>query len=249
MSRTTTPNRIAILAYGAVAYASFHAAFLYLILFLNDVIVPFGLQSNPARPVAQALAIDAALVGLFAVQHTIMARPAFKAAITRFVPASIERSTFVFATVACLAIIMTHWVPVGGSVWHVDALPGRIALFGLQGVGFATVVWSTFLIDHWELFGLRQVWANWTGQTLTYKSFRTPALYRFVRHPMMVGMLLGLWCTPDMGASRLVFAACFTAYLMIGIRFEERDLVVALGEDYCRYQQTVPRLLPRFGRA
>jgi protein-S-isoprenylcysteine O-methyltransferase Ste14 len=248
MTRHDTPARIAILAYGLVAYASFHAAFLYLILFLADAFVPYTLASNASLPLFEALGIDAALVALFGLQHTIMARPAFKRWWTRLLPAPMERSTFVLATVACLAVIMTSWIPVSGSLWRVDAPIARFALFAVQGIGWAIVVWSTFLIDHWELFGVRQVLSNLKGATVAGKTFRTPSLYRYVRHPMMVGMLLGLWITPDMSASRLVFAAGFTCYVMFGVRIEERDLVVALGEEYRLYQERVPRLLPGLGR-
>jgi len=238
-----------MLLYGLLAYASFHAVFLYLILFLADVVVPYTVDGNPALPLAQAIPIDAALLALFALQHTIMARPAFKKAWTRIVPEPIERSTFVVATVACLAVIMRFWVPVEGSLWHVESQAGRVALFAMQGVGWITVVWSTFLIDHWELFGVRQVFAQLKGELITSKTFRTPALYQFVRHPMMVGMILGVWATPDMTASRFVFAAGITGYVLLGVRIEERDLVAALGDDYREYQKDVPRLFPRLGRS
>lgn len=249
MTRESTPARLGTLAYGLFAYASFHAIFLYLILFLADAIVPFSIENGRALPLAQALAIDAMLIALFAVQHTIMARPGFKRAWTRLIPEAMERSTFVLATVACLAVLFRFWVPVEGELWSVEVEGGRVVLYTLQALGWATLVWSTFLIDHWELFGVRQVIAHFQGKTIPSKTFKTPMLYGFVRHPMMVGVLLGFWATPDMTMSRFVFAVGFTCYVVLGIRIEERDLVIALGDDYRRYQERVPSLLPRMTRS
>jgi protein-S-isoprenylcysteine O-methyltransferase Ste14 len=246
MTSQSTIGRIATLSYGLAAYASFHACFLYLILFLADAPLPYTVESGTTLPWAVALGLDLALVSLFAVQHTIMARPAFKRAWSRIVPEAVERSTFVVATVACLAVIMLFWAPITGQLWHVQTPWLRTLLWCLQGVGWGTVVWSTFLIDHWELFGVRQVISHYRGTPLPPKSFRTPSLYRYVRHPMMVGMLLAFWSTPDMTFSRLVFSAGFTVYILLGVRIEERDLVEALGEDYRRYQQSVPRLMPKW---
>jgi protein-S-isoprenylcysteine O-methyltransferase Ste14 len=247
MSSSHRLGRHAILAYGLLAYASFHACFLYLILFLNDGPVPVTLASGSARPLGDALAADVALVALFALQHTVMARSGFKRLWTRVVPEPIERSTFVFASVACLALIMLGWVPVAGRVWHVEAPPLRALLWAIQGAGWLTLVMSTFLMDHWALFGVRQVLAHHRGASLPEKAFRTPFLYRIVRHPMMVGILIGFFATPDMSASRLVIAAAFGLYVLVGVRIEERDLVATLGDDYRRYQQRVPRLLPGLG--
>lgn len=247
----TTGSRFghhAILAYGLLAYASFHACFLYLIVFLNDGPVPFTLASGAAMPLPRALAIDLGLIALFAGQHTVMARRAFKRVWTRLVPEPIERSTFTFASVACLALIMTRWVPIAGDVWHVDEPVLRASLWCLQGAGWLILVASTFLIDHWALFGVRQVLAHCRGVALPEQSFRTPSLYRLVRHPMMVGILIGFWATPDMTSGRLVIAAVLTLYVPIGVRLEERDLVATLGDDYRRYQQRVPRLIPALRR-
>lgn len=241
-------GRSAVVAYGLLAYASFHACFAYLILFVNDGPVPFTLASGTPRPLVGALAIDVGLVALFALQHTVMARPAFKRAWTRLVPEPIERSTFVFASVACLALMMAGWAPVPGRIWHVETPALRAALWALQGVGWLTLVVSTFLLDHWELFGVRQVFAHGRGTSLPDKTFRTPLLYRVVRHPMMVGVLIGFWATPDLGSSRLVLAAAMTLYVLFGVRIEERDLVATLGDEYRRYQQRVPRLLPGLTR-
>lgn len=247
MNHQNTFTRVAILIYGLIAYASFNACFLYLILFVNDARLPWvhhTLATGAALPWGTAIVVDVALIALFALQHTVMARPAFKRWWTRIVPEPIERSTFVLATVACLTVIMTYWAPLNDQLWQARASWLRAALWGLQGLGWLMVVGSTFLIDHWELFGVRQVIAHFRGRAVSRRSFRTPSLYRIVRHPMMLGMLLGLWATPDMTMSRLAFAGAFTVYVMIGIRIEERDLVVALGDDYRRYQERVPRLLP-----
>lgn len=241
-------ERSAFLVYGLLAYASFHACFLYLILFLNDGPVPFTIGSGASMPLGRALAIDVGLVALFALQHTVMARQGFKRIWTRVIPEPIERSTFVLVTVGCLVVIMTAWAPIAGSVWHVEAPTLRGLLWGLQGIGWLTLVVSTFLMDHWALFGVRQVLAHQRGTSLPEKTFRTPLLYRVVRHPMMVGILIGFWATPDMNASRLVIAAAFSLYVLIGVRIEERDLVAALGDEYRRYQQQVPRLLPGLPR-
>jgi protein-S-isoprenylcysteine O-methyltransferase Ste14 len=240
--------RSAVLAYGLVAYASFHASFLALILFANDLLAPFPLSGGEAQPLGHALAVDCSLIGLFAVQHTVMARRGFKRAWTRIVPRPIERSTFVLTTAACIAAILAGWVPISGTVWRVEAPALRAALWLLQGAGWLVLVASTFAIGHWELFGVRQVLAYARRAPSPPKAFRTPLLYRFVRHPMMLGFLIGFWSTPEMSAGHLALALGFSAYLLVGIRIEERDLVATLGDDYRRYQQRVPRLIPGLSR-
>jgi len=245
MTVRSTPARLAMLLYGFFAYAAFNACFLYLIFFLADAPLPYTVETGAQLAWPSALAVDVALVVLFGVQHTIMARPAFKRAWARIVLEPIERSSFVLATVACLTVIMLFWTPIAGHLWHVQAPWLRMLFWCVQGVGWGTVLWSTFLIDHWELLGVRQVIAHFRGTPLPSKSFQTPVLYRYVRHPMMLGMLLAFWSTPDMTFSRLAFAAGFSVYILLGVHIEERDLVEALGDDYRRYQQRVPQLLPR----
>ncbi len=240
---SSTGTRSAIVAYGLLAYASFHAVFLYLIAFLADAPVPYTVDGTARLSTGTALAVDLGLIALFGVQHTIMARPAFKRWWTRIIPEPMERSTFVFATVGVLAIIITNWSPIAGQVWRAEAPWLRTLLWGVQGMGWGTLVLSTFLIDHWELFGVRQVLAHHRGEPIPEKTFRSPFLYRFSRHPMMIGILIAFWATPNMTLGHLVFAAGFTVYVMMGVRIEERDLVATLGDEYRDYQERVPRFL------
>ncbi len=243
LPQSSIGTRSAIVVYGLLAYASFHAIFLYLIAFLANAPVPYTVDGNATHSTGFALAIDVGLIALFGLQHSVMARPAFKHWWTRIIPEPMERSTFVFATVAILAITVTNWAPMAGQVWSAQTPWLRILLWTVQGLGWGTLVWSTFLIDHWELFGVRQVLAHLRGEPLPEKSFRAPALYRVSRHPMMIGVLIAFWCTPDMTVSRLVFAAGFTVYVLIGVHLEERDLVASLGDEYRRYQERVRRFL------
>jgi len=248
-NRSNLAGRLVYLIYGVLAYLGFHAVFLYMVFFLNDGPLPHTLESDASMPPGRAIAVDLALILLFALQHAVMARPGFKRAWTRIVPAPIERSTYVLATVVVLGAAMVFWQPVSGSVFHVETPMIRVALFGIQALGWGILVYSTFLIDHFELFGLSHVWSAFRQRSLPQQTFRMPSLYRYSRHPMMLGLLLGLWSTPDMTAGRLLWAAGFTSYVWVGIRMEERDLVALLGEEYRRYQQSVPRLIPRPGFA
>lgn len=189
--------------------------------------------------------IDASLLGLFAVQHTVMARPAFKRWWTRFIPPLIERSTFVLAASLVLALVVWLWQPLPATVWSVEAEPARLLLYGVYGFGWFMVVGSTFLIDHFDLFGLRQVVARARERVQEPVGFRQPVVYRLVRHPIMVGFLIAFWATPDMSAGRLLFAALGSGYILVGVRFEERDLRRHLGEVYVDYEAQVPRFVPR----
>lgn len=245
---TTRPGfiaRHATLIFGGLAYAGFHAAFLTMISFLNEGPLFFERLPLTNQPLALVIAANLGLVALFGIQHAIMARPAFKEVWCRIIPTSIERSVFVVATVACLLAAMAFWQTIPGSVFSIESAPVRYALFALQALGWGTVVLSTFLIDHFELFGLRQVWCAYLGTDLPVQKFRQPLLYKYSRHPMMVGMVVGLWATPDLTFDRLLFAAGFTAYVLIGTRLEERDLLAHLGADYRRYQAEVPRFIGR----
>ncbi len=239
-----TAARIAFVAIGAVAYLGFHAVFLSMISFLNGGPLPWSSYQAPARPLGIALAINAGFIFLFGVQHAVMARNTFKARWTRIVPAPIERSLFVVATVLCLGATLAFWQPMGGGLFSIETPAVRIALYGVQAMGWLVLVWSTFLIDHFELFGLRQVYYAMRRRELPVQRFRTPALYRYSRHPMMVGMVIGLWATPDMTWDRLAFALGFSFYILVGVRLEERELVQNLGDDYRRYQNEVARFLP-----
>ena len=250
MANTTTTrpgplSRHLILIAGGLAYAGFHAAFLTMISFLNGGPLPF--EAGPASEfsLAAAVGINLALVALFGVQHAVMARPAFKRAWCRIVPTSLERSIFVVATVACLFTAMICWQSISGAIFQIEQPAVRLGLYLIQAMGWGTVVLSTFLIDHFELFGLRQVWCAYRGTELPVQKFRQPFLYRYSRHPMMVGMIVGLWATPDLSVDRLIWAAGFTLYVLLGTRLEERDLVAHLGDDYRTYQEQVPRFVGR----
>jgi protein-S-isoprenylcysteine O-methyltransferase Ste14 len=188
--------------------------------------------------------VDVLLLGLFAVQHSVMARRGFKRWWTTIVPPTVERTTFVLAATLAVALLIWQWRPIPVVIWAVDGGAARYLLIGLAGLGWAMLLIATFLINHFELFGLQQVYDHWRGRRFEPPAFRTPALYKIVRHPIYLGFLLGFWATPFMTAGHLLFAIATTAYIFIGILFEERDLVAHFGEEYRRYRQRVPMLLP-----
>jgi len=237
-------KRILVFVYGSLAYVLFLGTFLYAIGFIGGFAVPTRLDGPARGPVAIALAINAALLTLFAVQHSVMARPWFKDAWTQIVPESAERSTYVFLSSLALVLLFWQWRPMGGVVWSVEDPIGRVALRGLFGFGWAVVLVCTFLINHFDLFGLRQVWLYLIGKPYTRLRFVTPGPYRLVRHPLYVGWLFAFWATPTMTVAHLVFAITTTAYILVAIQFEERDLVNEYGSTYERYRQGVPMLLP-----
>ena len=238
-------RRILVVGYGLIAYLVFLAVFVYTVGFLANAVVPRGIDDGAVGPVWIAVLVNAGLLGAFAVQHTVMARPAFKRWLTRFLPASIERSTFVLAASLVLVAVVWWWQPLPATVWSVDAGWLRVALWAVYLFGWVTVVGSTFMINHVDLFGLSQVVADARAREHVPPSFRLTLLYRFVRHPIMVGFLIAFWATPDMSQGRLLFAALGTGYILIGVRFEEHDLRNDIGEDYARYEAEVPRFLPR----
>jgi protein-S-isoprenylcysteine O-methyltransferase Ste14 len=241
-------KRTLILLYGVVSYAFFLATFLYAIGFVGNIVVPKSIDAAPGVPLGQALLIDAALLAVFAFQHSIMARPAFKRWITQFIPKSAERSTFVLAASAALALLFAYWEPLGGMVWQVENDAAVFVLHAVCASGWILVLVSTFLIDHFDLFGLRQVWLQFRGVPYTHPHFVTPAPYRVVRHPLYVGFMLAFWATPVMTVSHLVFAVATTAYILVAIQLEERDLVAAHPE-YADYRRRVPMLIPGTKRA
>jgi protein-S-isoprenylcysteine O-methyltransferase Ste14 len=240
-------KRIAAFTYGVVSYAIFFGTFLYAIGFVGDLFVPKSIDSAPESPLGQALLINALLLGLFAVQHSVMARPAFKRWWTRFVPKPVERSTYVLFSSLALIALFAFWQPIGGVIWDVQDPVGQAVLYGLFAFGWGLVLVATFLINHFDLFGLRQVWLYLRGKEYRPLNFGTPALYKIVRHPLYVGWFFAFWATPTMTVAHLFFALLTTAYILIAIRFEERDLVAEHGARYSEYRKQVPMLVPRLG--
>lgn len=237
--------RLIALLYGAIAYAVFLATFLYAIAFVAGVGVPRHIDNGIAAPLPMALAIDLALLGLFAIQHSGMARPAFKRWWTRIVPAPIERSTYVLVSSLTLVLLFWQWRPLPPLLWDVGNGFARWALYGLSALGWLLVLSGTFLISHFDLFGLRQVWLYARRRSAFDEPFVTRAFYRIVRHPLMLGFLIAFWATPTMSVGHLLFALMTTGYILIAVKFlEERDLVAQYGDTYRDYQRRVPMLLP-----
>jgi len=235
---------IASVLYGVVVYTVFLFTFLYAIAFVGDLPVPKTIDSGESGPIAPALIIDLLLLGLFAIQHSVMARPGFKRWWTRLVPEAVERSTFVLFTCIARGLLYWQWQPMQQPVWSVTHPVGIAVLQTIFWLGFAIVLISTFLINHFELFGLRQVYARLRGRTLPAPVFRSPLLYKRVRHPIYLGFLLAFWATPSMTLGHLLFAVGTTGYILIGIYFEERDLIALFGDQYRRYREQVSMLIP-----
>jgi len=236
-------GRITAFMYGILCYLAFLASFLYAVGFLGNFGVPKGIDSGRVTGFAEALLIDAALLGLFAVQHSLMARQWFKKAWTRIVPASVERSTYVLFSSVALLVLFWKWEPIGGVIWNVENSVGRITLWMLYAIGWLVVLIATFLINHFDLFGLRQVWCSLLGREYKAPAFRTPGLYRYVRHPLYVGWLMVFWSTPEMTAAHLVFALATTGYILAAIQLEERELM-RIHAEYAEYRRRVPMLVP-----
>ncbi|HYC75406.1 methanethiol S-methyltransferase [Brevundimonas sp.] len=230
--------------YGAAVYAVFFVTFLYAIGFVGNFGVPKGIDTGVAGPAFTAVAINTLLLAVFAVQHSLMARPAFKAWWTRFVPAPVERSTYVLASSLALILLFWQWRPMPDVVWSIPDGPGRLAVWALFWLGWATVLLSTFLINHFDLFGLRQVWAYRRRAEIPPSDFHTPLFYRVVRHPIYLGFIIAFWAAPTMGQGRLFFAVATTAYVLIAIQLEEHDLIAVFGDRYRDYRSRVGMLLP-----
>ena len=230
--------------YGVFCYVAFLASFLYAIGFVGNLIVPRTIDSGLSAAVPEALAIDLMLLGLFAVQHSVMARPGFKRVWTRIVPHCIERSTYVLFSSALLALICWYWRPIPGVVWVISSPWLSMAMIALFALGWAIVLFSSFLISHFELFGLRQVYLRMRGLDYAPMNFTQRALYKVVRHPLMLGFVIAFWAAPSMSVGHLVFAIATSGYIVVGILLEERDLMKCHGADYAAYRARVPMLFP-----
>lgn len=235
-------------AFGAVAYGVFLAVFLYLIAFVGDFGVPRTVDRGPVVPLVGALLLDLGLIALFGLQHSVMARPRFKAWLTRSVPETTERSVYVMAANLVLILLFLLWRPMPGVIWSVDAFWAEALLWAGFAAGWTLVFVSTWLLNHFELFGLHQHWRNLRGQAAPAPAFREPLFYKWVRHPLYAGFILGFWSIPTMTMGHLLLAAGLTVYILIAIRYEERDLIAAIGPSYEDYRRRVGMLVPGIGR-
>ncbi|MGH6642379.1 MAG: methanethiol S-methyltransferase [Bradyrhizobium sp.] len=237
-----------ILFYAMVSYAVFSVSFLYGLGFVGNYLVPKSIDVGGSAILSEAIVIDVLLIGLFAIQHSVMARPAFKQWWDKTLPAACQRSTYVLLSSLILLLQFWQWRPIPATVWHVEGFAAWV-LIGLYWLGWVTVLASTFMIDHFDLSGLRQAFFAMRGAEPPAQLFKTPLLYKIVRHPLMLGLLLAYWATPVMSAGHLLFAVLNTAYILIGLQFEERDLIAEFGATYQAYRRRVPMLVPRiFGR-
>jgi len=238
-------KRSVIFLYGVACYAVSLGVFVYAAGFIVGFGTPTGLDTAPRKPLGVALAIDVALLAVFAVQHSGMARGGFKRWWTRIIPAAAERSTYVLISSLALIVLFALWEPIGGTVWRTEAAWARVTLIGLNLGGWTLLFYTTFLIDHFDLMGLAQVWRQLTGRVHVDPRFRTPSLYKVVRHPLYVGWLVIFWAAPVMTIAHLVFASMTTAYILVAIRLEERDLLASHGAEYAAWRKRTPMLLPR----
>ena len=237
-------GRFIALLYGIAAYALCIVTLLYAIAFVGDMPVPKTIDSGAVAPLPESLIVNLVLLSIFAIQHSVMARAAFKAWWTQFVPKPVERSTYVLFASLALVLLFWQWRPLPAVLWHVDQPQIAMAITGLSHLGWLIVFSSTFLINHFELFGLHQVANNLAGRPMAAPRFRTPLYYKFVRHPIYLGLIIAFWATPTMTVGHLLFAAVTTAYIVVGILLEEHDLIDLFGDDYRRYRKRVSMLLP-----
>ena len=241
-------KRWTILLYGIFSYALFHGVFLYAILFIGNLFISNSLDGEPRMGIIQAILINLGLLTAFAVQHSGMARQPFKDWLTKFIPEPAERSTYVLMSNVAMILIFAFWQPMGGSIWMAESQTLIVGAYTLYFTGWAIVLYATFAICHFDLFGLRQIWMQFHGQLYAAHPFRTPAVYKIVRHPLYVGWLMVAWATPTMTVSHLIFAVGITGYILAAIQLEERDLIRHFGAKYTQYRKSVPMLIPRFSR-
>jgi protein-S-isoprenylcysteine O-methyltransferase Ste14 len=237
-------GRFAALIYGLASYLVFFLSSVYAVAFIGNYLVPKSIDVGSESGLAQSILIDVVLLGVFAVQHSVMARPAFKRWWTSIVPASCERSTYVLISSLLLILIFWQWRPIVTTIWIVEGWPAAM-LTAISWIGWLTALASSYMIDHFELFGLRQVVDALRGAAARVRPFETPLLYRLVRHPLMLGFLLAFWATSHMTAGHLLFAVMITGYILVGVRLEERDLVAQFGASYEQYRRRVPMVVPR----
>lgn len=242
-------KRWAVLTYGVVCYAMFLGVCVYYAGFLLNLVVPTAVDGPATGPLWQALAVNTGLVLLFGLQHSVMARPTFKKWWTRIVPKPVERSTYVLFSNLALIALFAFWQPTGIEIWNLESPLLRGVMYAMFAIGLSSVVAVTFLIDHFDLFGLRQSWLYFRGKEYTPIKFRSPGPYKIVRHPLYVGWIVSFWATPAMGLMHFLFAAGMTTYILVAIYFEERNLAEEHGESYEEYRKTTPKLIPRFGAA
>ena len=239
--------RAAVFAFGVISYLVFLASFVYAIGFVGGFLTPTSLDAAPTMTLPQALAIDLALLAAFAIQHSGMARPAFKTWWTKIVPPAAERSAYVLLSSLCMIVLFMFWQPIGGVIWEAPEGWQRMAVIGLNLFGWLFLLYATFLINHFDLFGLTQVWRRLADQPYGEPTFRTPSLYRLMRHPIYVGWLIIFWSAPTMTVAHLVFAVVTTLYILVAIQLEEHDLIRQFGKDYTDYKKRTPMLVPGLG--
>ena len=237
-------GRLAAVLYGLVAYLVFLVSFLYAIGFVGNLFVPKSIDSGPETPLSTALLVNISLLAAFAIQHSVMARPAFKKQWTKIIPEAIERSTYVLLASLLLILLFWQWRALPNEVWYVENQFGNLALQALFWLGWILVLLSTYIIDHFDLFGLRQVFIHFRGSEASPPEFKEVGFYKFVRHPLLLGFIIAFWATPRMSVGHLLFAAVTTVYMLIAIQLEERDLQASLGEDYTQYRQRVSMIIP-----